>query len=66
MNQSQSTNKFTEHMKKMFVVLKTIETLGPLDPNIGELGDRGVVLLDYLQRRMRRQHEGQDGGRGRC
>jgi hypothetical protein len=47
-------NRFTELSNRVYTALRTIEAVGPSDPNIGELGERGVIILDYLRRRFAR------------
>jgi hypothetical protein len=49
-----STNRFTELVIRVYIALSTIKMIGPEDPRIGELGERGEILLEYLSRRVKR------------
>lgn len=48
-----STNRFTIFINELYVILKSIETLGTsgaMEP----LGERGVVVLRYIEKRIKR------------
>lgn len=51
---TKSINRFTELTDRVFMNLKTIEMIGPSMESIGPLGERGVDILRYLERRLKR------------